>query len=65
MSLVAVVGRRMVSATGVSGQIFATLGQAGINIRIIEQGSDEINVIVGVMDSDFKDTIRTLYNSFT
>lgn len=65
ISLVAVVGRRMVSATGVSGQIFATLGQAGINIRIIEQGSDEINVIVGVMDSDFKATIRTLYNSFT
>lgn len=65
VSLVAVVGRRMVSATGVSGKIFATLGQAGINIRIIEQGSDEINVIVGVMDSDFKATIRTLYNSFT
>jgi aspartate kinase len=65
ISLVAVVGRRMVSETGVSGKIFATLGQAGINIRIIEQGSDEINVIVGVMDSDFKDTIRTLYNSFT
>ena len=65
ISLVAVVGRRMVSATGVSGKIFATLGEAGINIRIIEQGSDEINVIVGVMASDFKATIRTLYDSFT
>ncbi len=65
VSLVAVVGRRMASAAGVSGKIFATLGNLGINIRMIEQGSDEINIIVGVMDSDFAMTIRTLYNSFT
>ncbi len=65
VSLVAVVGRRMASSAGVSGKIFATLGNLGINIRMIEQGSDEINIIVGVMDQDFAPTIRTLYNSFT
>lgn len=65
VSLVAVVGRRMASSAGVSGKIFATLGNMGINIRMIEQGSDEINIIVGVMDQDFAPTIRTLYNSFT
>ncbi|MBQ1466441.1 MAG: ACT domain-containing protein, partial [Eubacteriaceae bacterium] len=58
-------GRRMVATKGVSGKIFAALGEAGINIRIIEQGSDEINIMIGVMDEDFDDAIRTLYHSFT
>ena len=65
VSLIAVVGRRMASNSGVSGMIFGTLGKIGVNIRMIEQGSDEINIIIGVMDSDFKTTIRTLYESFT
>ncbi len=65
VSLIAVVGRRMASNSGVSGLIFGTLGKIGVNIRMIEQGSDEINIIIGVMDSDFKSTIRTLYDSFT
>ena len=55
----------MASNSGVSGMIFGTLGKIGVNIRMIEQGSDEINIIIGVMDSDFKTTIRTLYESFT
>ncbi|MBP5153384.1 MAG: aspartate kinase [Lachnospiraceae bacterium] len=65
VSLVAVVGRRMARSTGVSGRIFETLGRCGINIRMIEQGSDEINIIIGVMNEDFTQTIRTLYESFT
>ena len=65
VSLIAVVGRRMVSSRGVSGKIFAALGEAGINIRIIEQGSDEINIMIGVMSEDFEEAIRTLYHSFT
>ena len=65
VSLVAVVGRRMASNFGVSGMIFSALGKIGVNVRMIEQGSDEINIIIGVMDSDFKTTIRTLYESFT
>lgn len=65
ISLIAVVGRRMAKSLGVSGQLFATLGQNGINIRMIEQGADEINIIVGVRDEDFSRAIRTLYDSFT
>ena len=65
VSLIAVVGRRMAANAGVSGKIFETIGRMGINIRMIEQGSDEINIIIGVMDSDFARTIRTLYSSFT
>lgn len=65
ISLVAVVGRRMAWNVGVSGCLFATLGENSINIRMIEQGSDEINIIIGVEDKDFKKTIRVLYDSFT
>ena len=65
ISLVAVVGRRMAWNVGVSGRLFATLGENRINIRMIEQGSDEINIIIGVEDKDFKKTIRVLYDSFT
>ncbi len=65
ISLVAVVGRRMASNFGVSGMIFTALGKEGVNVRMIEQGSDEINIIIGVTDKDFKTTIRTLYDSFT
>ncbi len=65
VSLVAIIGRRMAGHAGVSGKLFSILGAQGINIRMIEQGSDEINIVLGVMDSEFSATIRTLYNSFT
>ncbi|MBQ1217668.1 MAG: ACT domain-containing protein, partial [Clostridia bacterium] len=65
ISLIAIVGRRMAWNVGVSGKLFATLGENNINIRMIEQGADEINIIIGVADKDFKKTIRVLYDSFT
>lgn len=65
VSLIAVVGRRMVSGAGMAGRLFKKLGEAGINIRMIEQGADEISIILGVMDSEFKKAIQTLYDSFT
>ena len=49
---------------GVSGQIFATLGQNGINVRMITQGPQELNIIFGVDNKDFDNAIRVLYNSF-
>ena len=64
ISVVAAVGHRMAFRPGVSGQIFAALGQAGINIRMINQGPDELNIIFGVDNRDFADAIRVLYNSF-
>ena len=65
VSLIAIVGRRMAATTGVSGKIFARMGQIGVNIRLIEQDSDEVSIIIGVMDEDFAEAVRTLYNSFT
>ena len=64
ISLVAIVGRQMAFKAGISGQIFRTLGENNINIRTIQQGSDEINIIVGVYTEDFERTIRVLYDSF-
>ena len=64
ISVVAAVGHRMAFRPGVSGKIFAALGEAGINIRMINQGPDELNIIFGVDNKDFADAIRVLYNSF-
>ena len=64
IAVVAAVGRKMAFRPGISGKIFAALGEAGINIRMINQGPDELNIIFGVDNDDFKDAIRVLYNSF-
>ena len=64
IAVVAAVGRKMAFRPGISGKIFATLGEAGINIRMINQGPDELNIILGVDNRDFAAAIRVLYNSF-
>ncbi len=64
IAVVAAVGRKMAFRPGISGKIFATLGQAGVNIRMINQGPDELNIIFGVDNKDFKTAIRVLYDSF-
>ncbi len=64
ISLIATVGRRMALRPGISGRLFATLGSSDINIRMIAQGPDEINIIVGVENADYEKTIRVLYDSF-
>ena len=64
MAVVAAVGRKMAFKPGISGKIFATLGENHINIRMITQGPEELNIIVGVDDKDFESAIRVLYDSF-
>ena len=64
ISVVAAVGRKMAYQPGSSGALFAALGQNGINIRMITQGPEELNIIVGVDNSDFEKTVRVLYDSF-
>lgn len=65
LALVSTVGRNMVGRPGVSGSLFAALGQEGVSIRMMSQGSDEINIIVGVRDSDFERAIRAIYRAFS
>ena len=64
IAIVAAVGRHMASRPGISGKIFAALGRANINIRMIIQGPDELNIILGVDNKDFAEAIRVLYDSF-
>ncbi len=64
IAIVAAVGRQMAYRPGISGKIFAALGQADINIRMINQGPDELNIIFGVDNRDFAQAIRVLYDSF-
>ena len=64
ISLIATVGRHMMYRPGISGQLFATLGRNDINIRMIAQGSDEINIVVGVEDKDLEKTIKAIYEEF-
>ena len=64
IAVVAAVGRKMAFRPGISGKIFAALGEAGINIRMINQGPDELNIIFGVDNNDFEAAIKVLYNSF-
>ncbi len=64
IAIVAAVGRRMAQRLGTSGKIFATLGENGVNIRMISQGPDELNIIVGVDNKDFEHAICVLYDNF-
>ncbi|MCR4677056.1 MAG: aspartate kinase [Sphaerochaetaceae bacterium] len=64
ISLVAAVGRKMTFRPGISGSIFNALGEAGVNIRTIAQGADELSIVVGVDNSQFDTTVRVLYESF-
>lgn len=63
-ALIAIVGRNMMARSGTSGRLFNALGQSGINIRMISQGSAELNIIVGVDNSDFERAVTCLYQTF-
>ena len=61
VSLIAIVGRKLADNIGIAGRIFTALGENNINIRMIEQGADEINIIIGVNDTDYAKAIKVLY----
>ena len=64
LALIAVVGRGMKDARGTAGRVFASLAHARINVRMIDQGSDEENIIIGVKNDDFEAAIRAIYQIF-
>jgi len=64
LALVAVVGRGMVKAKGTAARVCDALARADINIRMIDQGSSELNIIVGVDDSEYEDAIKAIYAEF-
>jgi len=63
-ALIATVGEGMAYRPGIAARLFAALANAGINIRIIDQGSSEINIIVGVETADFENAVKAIYQAF-
>ena len=64
ISLIAVVGRGMKKEKGVSSRTFTALAKEGVNVKMISQGSSEINIIIGVETCDFEKAIRAIYDEF-
>ena len=64
LALIAVVGRGMKSTRGTAGRVFAALAHANINVKMIDQGSSELNIIIGVANEDFEAAIKAIYNIF-
>jgi aspartate kinase len=64
MALVAVVGRGLRARKGAAAKAFGALAEAGVNIRMIDQGASEMNIILGVEESDFEPALRALYAAF-
>lgn len=64
LALIAVVGRGMRSNRGTAARIFAALAHADVNVKMIDQGSSELNIIVGVKNEDFEVAIKALYDIF-
>lgn len=64
MALIATVGKGMAKNRGVAAQVFSALSEAGVNIRMIDQGSSEMNILVGIENDDFEKAIKAIYNQF-
>lgn len=64
LALIAVVGRGMKSTRGTAGRIFSALAHANINVKMIDQGSSELNIIIGVENRDFETAIKAIYDIF-
>ena len=64
MGLIATVGRGMVHNPGTAARLFDALSQEHVNVRMIDQGSGELSILVGVDTSDFKTAIQAIYREF-
>ena len=64
LALIAVVGRGMKSTRGTAGRIFSALAHANVNVKMIDQGSSELNIIIGVANDEFETAIRAIYDIF-
>ena len=64
LALIAVVGRGMKSTRGTAGRIFSALAHANVNVKMIDQGSSELNIIIGVENRDFENAVKAIYDIF-
>ncbi len=64
LALIAIVGRGMIRSKGTAARVFNALTNANINVRIVDQGSSELNIIIGVDENDYENALRAIYNEF-
>jgi len=64
IALLAVVGHKMAYTPGIASRVFGALGKENVNIRMIDQGSSEKNIIIGIEDKDFERSVKVIYNEF-
>ena len=64
IALVATVGHGMARSIGTSARLFTALSEAGVNVRMIDQGSSELNIIVGIDNDDYEKGVRAIYREF-
>ncbi len=64
IALIAIVGEGMAHAVGIAARVFTALAAAKVNVRLINQGSSELNIIVGVAPEDYPRAVRALYAAF-
>ena len=64
LALIAVVGEGMTQSIGISARVFSALASAQVNVKVINQGASEVNIIVGVSPEDFQAAVKCLYNEF-
>ena len=64
LALIAVVGRGMRATRGTAGRIFSALAHANVNVKMIDQGSSELNIVIGVLNHDFENAIKAIYDIF-
>ncbi len=64
LALLAVVGRGMVGERGTAARVFGAIAKAGINLRMIDQGSSELNIIIGIDEKDLENAMKAIYEEF-
>ena len=63
LSLITVVGKGMGTVKGIFAKMFTGIANAGIKVRLIEQGTDDLNIIIGVYDDDYEATVKAIYGA--
>lgn len=64
LAMIAVVGRGMAGRSQIAGQLFTAVGNAGVNVRLIDQGTKELNIVLGVDESDYHNAMNAIFDSF-
>ena len=64
LAMIAVVGRGMIDKPGIAGRLFSAVGEIGVNVRVIDMGSSEMNIVIGVKEEDYEESMRAIFARF-